>query len=163
MSTEPTMSPINKKLFQDSVRHVRKELKTMKFGKKKIMETKVSRTLMPSIRKKGYFTKDGEIFVPVLQSKMGVRDILRHEFGHALLYHYPGITHKNDFSLFGHTTDVEDYVSNYAMTNPEEDFCETFMVYMKHRGKMPPHHSSERLRKKWRFMTALKRGFRPSS
>lgn len=158
------MSPINKKLFQDSVRYVRKELKTMKFGKKKIMNTKVSRTLMPSIRKKGYFTKDGEIFVPIFQSRMGVRDILRHEYGHALLYQYPGIKDREGFSLFGHTTDVNDYVSHYAMTNPEEDFCETFMAYMKKKGKMPKRNDySMRLRRKWRFITALKRGFGPSS
>jgi len=156
------MSPINKKLFQDSLRHVRRELKTMKFGKKKIMETKVSRTLMPSIIKKGYFTDEGEIFVPILQSKMGVRDILRHEYGHALLFQYPSIKQKEGFDLFGYSTNTDDYASDYAMVNPEEDFCETFMVYMKTKGKFPWNEGSPRLKKKWQFITALKRGFGPS-
>lgn len=155
------MSPINKKLFQDSVRHVRRELKTMKFGKKKIMETKVSRTLIPSVTKKGYFTKGGEIFIPILQSKMGVRDILRHEYGHAILHNYPKIRDRREFSIFGHTTDVNDYFSDYAMTNTDEDFCETFMVYMKKKGKMP-RTNSQRLKRKWRFISSLKRGFGPS-
>lgn len=153
------MSPINKRLFESSVRHVRRELRTMKFGKRKIMKTKVSRTLLPSITKKGYFTDDGQIFIPILQSKRGVRDILRHEYGHALLFHYPSIRTKKGYTYFGHTSDPNDYISNYAMSDPEEDFCETFMVYIKNRGEIQRQKLSPVLMEKWRFITALKRSF----
>lgn len=149
------MSPISDQLFRSSLRHVRRELKTLGLGRKKVMETKVSRTIIPSFKKEAYFTHDGEIFIPILQSKKNVRDMLRHEYGHALLYNYPKIAASKGFLYFGHTTDPEDYVSRYAMTNADEDFCETFTKYLKHRG-VPRKHYSPRLMKKWRFITSLR-------
>ena len=149
------MAPISNQLFRRSLRRVRRELKTLGFGKKKVMETKVSRTIVPSIKKQAYFTHDGEIFVPIFQSKRGVRDMLRHEYGHALLYNYPRITASKGFSYFGHTTDPEDYVSGYAMKHPDEDFCETFMKYLKHGGVARKHYSP-RLMKKWHFIASLR-------
>lgn len=150
------MSPINKKLFQNSLRQVRRELKTLGFGTKQIMETKVSRTILPSIAK-GLFTEYGEIFIPILQSKKGgVRDTLRHEYGHAILHYHPKIMYRKRFHCFRQTTDRDDFVSKYAMKNNHEDFCETFMVYLKHKGKLPQRYSSPRLMKKWRFINGLR-------
>jgi hypothetical protein len=148
------MSPISDQLFRSSLRHVRRELKTLGLAKKKVMETKVSRTIIPSFKKQAYFTHDGEIFIPILQAKKGVRDMLRHEYGHAFLFHYPEITAYKGFLYFGHTTDSRDYVSGYAMTDSDEDFCETFMQYLKHRG-VPQKHYSPRLMKKWHFIASL--------
>lgn len=157
------MSPINDSLFRSSLRHVRRELKTLGFGTKKMLKTKASLTLLPSIMKQSYFTKDGKIYVPRWQSKKrNVRDMLRHEYGHALLFHYPQIKHSKGFQIFGHTNDHNDYVSDYAMTVPVEDFCETFMAYLKHKGK-PPCHLSPRLKKKWAFISRLTKRFRSSS
>jgi hypothetical protein len=83
--------------------------------------------------------------------------MLRHEYGHAFQYHYPEIMHSKGFRSFGHTTNAEDYVSEYAMTNPDEDFCETFLKYLKHRGKIPRKYRSPRLLRKWRFIASLRR------
>jgi hypothetical protein len=150
------MAPISNELFRNSLRHVRRELKTLGFNRKKVMETQVSRTPLPSFRKQAYFTHDGKIFVPMFQSKKNVRDMLRHEYGHSLLFNYPKIAMKNEFINFGHSIDVNDYLTNYAMKNPDEDFCETFMTYMKHHGKLPHKHVSPRMMKKWRFINGLR-------
>jgi len=151
------MSPISETLFTNSLRHVRRELKSMGFGTEKILKTKVSRTLMPSITKKAYFTHGGEIIIPIFQRKKGVRDMLRHEYGHALLYHYPKIGRIKGWIYFGHSKYLSDYVSSYAMENPGEDFCETFMIYLKYRGKPHRKFSSSRLKNKWRFISRLPR------
>jgi len=154
------MAPISETLFKNSLRHVRRELKTLGFGTKKIMKTKAARTLMPSLTKQAYFTQDGRIFVPILQSKKrNVRDMLRHEYGHALLFHYPKIQYLKGFSVFGQTKEPDDYVSKYSMRDPIEDFCETFMYYLKRKGK-PPCDLSANLKKKWDFIAALARRFR---
>ncbi len=149
------MSPISEQLFRSSLSHVRRELKALGFNKKKVMATKVSRTFVPSFRKQAYFTSDGEIFIPILQPKRNVRDMLRHEYGHALLFYYPSIGSRKGFVVFGGTTDCNDYVSKYAMTKPEEDFCETFMVYMKFKGKLK-NKCSQRLQEKWSFIRKIR-------
>jgi hypothetical protein len=150
------MAPISNELFQNSLRHVRRELKTLGFDKKGMLETKVSRTLIPSLRRQAYFHK-GEIFIPILQSRKNVRDMLRHEYGHALLYYFPEIMATKGFRNFCNSSDINDYVSRYAMTNPDEDFCETLMKYMKHGGKFPRKNVSPELMKKWRFISGLRR------
>jgi hypothetical protein len=150
------MAPIDKKLFAASVNHVRREFKKLGFARKKLMNTKIVRTHIPSIRKRGYFTSEGVIYIPVLQQKKGIKDVLRHEYAHALLFHYPKIKGIERFALFGHTKNQDDYISHYAMTNPEEDFCETFMAYIKHKGKLPYKRASSRLKHKWSFITSLR-------
>jgi len=150
------MTPISNELFQNSLRHVRRELKTLGFDRPKVMKTKVQRTIVPSLRKQAYFTDDGEIYIPILQSRRHVRDKIRHEYGHALLFHYHGITGRSGFSCFGHSRNRDDYVSQYAMTGPEEDFCETFMLFLRHRGKLPKKYLSPRIKEKWRFVNSLR-------
>jgi hypothetical protein len=151
------MTPISNELFQNSLRHVRRELKTFGFDKPKVMKTKVHRTIIPSLRKQAYFTSDGEIYIPILQSKHHVRDKIRHEYGHSLLFHYPWIMGLRGFSSFGHSAERVDYVSQYAMTGPEEDFCETFMLFLKFKGKLPKRYGSVLIRKKWKFINSLRR------
>jgi hypothetical protein len=139
-------------------------LKRCGLATKKMMKTKAQRTLIPSITKEAYFTEDGRIFVPIWQSrKRCVRDMIRHEYGHALLYHYPTISQSKKFQdTFCNSSDRDDYVTQYAMRDPIEDFCETFMLYMKYKG-LPRTHLSENLKKKWDFIASLWKRFHRAS
>ena len=92
-------------------------------------------------------------------------DVLRHEYGHALEGKYPKFIHNNEFrKVFGKAygdkkssdTNANHYVSTYAMTCSQEDFAETFMYYIKHKGKVPLKWSDNRaIRAKWSFIDGL--------
>ena len=96
----------------------------------------------------------GEIQIPAVSlarlgelfghPRVGLRDVLRHEFGHALVDIYPRMFRTASFrQAFGASIhsdlrwhyDPELFISPYAATNPEEDFCETFMVWLSTGGK----------------------------
>ena len=97
-------------------------------------------------------------------------DIFRHEFGHALADLYPGALRKG--SLFRKTFDgaygenptrapdsgdwEDDYVSKYATDSTQEDFAETFMFYLKHKGKIPAKFAKKpAICKKWRAVAKI--------
>lgn len=52
----------------------------------------------------------------------------------------------------GLSTIPEFHVSDYASTDASEDFAETFMLYLRHRGRLPPWHQTTAKREKWRFI-----------
>lgn len=112
----------------------------------------------------------GHMYIPrwVLLSNGGtysLRDILRHEYGHAVAHYYPAMIQRskrfsetfNGRYFGGHTFefDARDCVSTYAMTSPMEDFAETFMLYVKHKGKKPAKFKSEATTRKWQFVADL--------
>ena len=45
--------------------------------------------------------------------------------------------------------------SEYAATAPAEDFAETFMLYVRHGDRLPAHHDTIPIRRKWRFIRDL--------
>ena len=76
-----------------------------------------------------------------------LRHVLRHEYGHALAHKHPALVKRSrDFTeTFGGRYDsrrrVDDYspfmhVSQYAATQPSEDFAETFALYVRSRGNI---------------------------
>lgn len=99
---------------------------------------------------------------PMWYGERQMLDVLRHEFGHALADRYAKFFRGGIFkTAFGASYgekkvfDGEDweseYVSKYATTATQEDFAETFMLYMKHKGKMPVRYSGKRaIGKKWK-------------
>jgi hypothetical protein len=117
--------------------------------------------------------KVGHIYVPqyVLvhgfwQERGSLRGILRHEYGHALAHHYPSLINGKWFQgIFGGKYSDEafpddwegDFVSDYAGTNPSEDFAETFMVYLRNRGGLPRCFSTPAMGRKWKFIRDLGR------
>ncbi len=87
-------------------------------------------------------------------------DVLRHEFGHALADAYPQYFHCKHFAdAFGRSYgrwkvaedgDEGNYVSAYARTYTQEDFAETFMLYVKYKGVLPQEFArNEAIRAKW--------------
>lgn len=100
-------------------------------------------------------------------------DVLRHEYGHALADTHRGLLRSSRFvDAFGapHSSDIEweydgeFHVTGYAATDPSEDFAETFMLYLKHDGRLPGCLTTPAIRAKWRFVRSLcgavRRGWR---
>jgi len=136
----------------------------------------------PFRRRLGYL--EGDIYIPrwVIgegwnQNRGSLRDILRHEYGHALAFGYPQLVRRSsrfrEFFGAGHDEDedLEDwedrpesaFVSNYARVNPAEDFAETFMIYLRRQSRCPQTYRDRYLRRKWRFVrevvTRVRDGF----
>ena len=98
------------------------------------------------------------------ETRTSLRDVLRHEYGHALAHTHRGLFCSVPFKrAFGshHDADIKwDYdaqrhVTEYAATSPSEDFAETFMLYLRHDGELPEKFNAWRIRRKWRFIREL--------
>ncbi len=119
--------------------------------------------------------KPAEIFIPIISvsriyDALGLwpgpahysrSDILRHEYGHALAYIHRGLIRSPKFrDAFHFAHDCEDEIeydpefhfTTYAATDPSEDWAETFMFYLKHRGRLPETHKSPAKKIKWHFV-----------
>jgi hypothetical protein len=125
----------------------------------------------------------GEIRIPMLSlSKIGdlfrhqytsLRDVLRHEYAHAIADTHRGLIRSRRFrAAFGDAHDVacsyhfdsEIHITEYAANRPWDDFAETFMVYVRQRGRLAKRHTTPWIKDKWRFVrdlcTAIKAGRR---
>ena len=121
----------------------------------------------------------GEILIPgiagvrLLEFIRGIhtslRDVLRHEWAHAVADHRPAaIGTKRFVSAFGGSYDGEEKVSDYdpddhltlyAATCPCEDFAEVFHFYLKHKGRLPVRlRNKPAIVRKWKFVASLARG-----
>ena len=107
-------------------------------------------------RFKDYFT----------QSYTSLRDVIRHEFGHALADTHRGLFRSSRFvAAFGASHgwstewehDQKHHVTPYAATAPAEDFAEVFMIYVRHAGRLPSNLSTAPIRLKWRFIDDLRK------
>lgn len=113
----------------------------------------------------------GHIYVPqrviadgLLLERGSLRDIIRHEYGHALAHYYPELisiprfqkTFGGDYYDYkGAMMERDSYISDYARTRPCEDFAETFMVYLRRGGCMPAKMENKQLIRKWKFIAWL--------
>lgn len=105
-----------------------------------------------------------------LGTKANALDVFRHEFGHALADLYPGALKKDGTfrAAFGGSYGEEPaeergvdgweerYVSEYATSATQEDFAETFMLFVKHKGKIPARFARKSaIRRKWNAVAAI--------
>lgn len=110
--------------------------------------------------------------------KNSALDVMRHEFGHALAHRYPEALRDGDVFLraFGgpygkrpaRGTDPDDWdgrcVTPYAATATREDFAETFMLFVKHKGKIPAKFARKTaIRKKWNAVAKIVRAVAAST
>lgn len=51
----------------------------------------------------------------------------------------------------------EPHVPEYATADSAEDFAEVFWKYLKDKGKLPKHHDTAPIRRKWKFVEDLRR------
>ena len=97
---------------------------------------------------------------------MPLRAVLRHEFGHALADMHRGLFRSRRFSdVFGaaHDSDCEweydpeHHITEYAASDPSEDFAEVFRFYLRHKGRLPRRMATAPIRRKWRFIDELRK------
>ena len=150
-----------------AVRQVERELASHGFWNEELAQVEVE--LVPiGFGAYGYY--DGTILVPSLSlPKIGdllsrrytaLVDVVRHEFGHALEdILVEAFTSDKFDKAFGTPYEYDPvlFVSNYASKNTSEDFAETFMLYLKHGGKIPTRFLTKPIQKKWRFIKWLGR------
>jgi hypothetical protein len=95
---------------------------------------------------------------------VSLRDVLRHEYAHAIAHLYPDVLRRLRFaSVFGHgygsgimsDFDSEQHVTPYAASEPAEDFAETVMEYLRHRGDLPTKWGTQPIRTKWSYVRKL--------
>jgi hypothetical protein len=114
---------------------------------------------------------EGEMYIPLFSlahlsntKNNSLRDVIRHEYAHAFAHQYPELIFTQKFSnVFGGTYNdftsslmpAESYISDYAKTMPMEDFAETFMFYLKHKGKITAKFSNKKLIAKWNFIAKI--------
>ncbi|MEM4248605.1 MAG: putative zinc-binding metallopeptidase, partial [Candidatus Nanoarchaeia archaeon] len=101
-------------------------------------------------------------------AQQSMQHLLFHELGHIFVYRYVPRSLKKDTefkALFGDLTKQyrrklsrlrthPDFISNYAQSHPEENFCEVFAVYCAHEGKirkmyehLKKHKKSDKVKK----------------
>ncbi len=114
----------------------------------------------------------GHIYIPKLvlsqgfwQNRGSLRDIIRHEYGHALSHLYPELIVQSAqfenafgghyYDYYASSMDLASYISDYARTMPCEDFAETFMVYVRRKGIIPAALADKQLVKKWNFIRSV--------
>lgn len=116
------------------------------------------------------------VYLPIaaLWRDLGVKanalDVIRHEYGHALADLYPGALKKGGVfraafgGAYGEAPAEEcvadgwgdRYVSEYATSMTQEDFAETFMLFMKYKGKIPAKYAKKpAIRKKWKTVAEI--------
>ena len=98
-----------------------------------------------------------------------ILDVVRHEFGHALADRFGkffrGEIFKGAFGasygekkVFDGEDWSDEHVSAYASSMTQEDFAETFMLYLKHKGRMPVKFRGKRaIEKKWKAVARIVR------
>ena len=96
-------------------------------------------------------------------SPSSLRDILRHELGHAFAVEHPQLVRRSAAfrRAFGARyddqaeQDEDDCITAYAATNAAEDFAETFMTYLRLRGRFAPFKGQRAVHRKLRFVQGL--------
>lgn len=102
------------------------------------------------------------------KKKETVVDILRHEYGHAFAdVNRRRIETKRFEKAFGWPHDVaydggveydpENHITEYAAESSGEDFAEIFWKFLKHKGKLPRHHHTKPIIRKWKFVESLRK------
>ena len=173
---EGTLQIVTMQRLERALACVRRELETHGFWTPRLAEVDVY--LVPVGLAYGWHVEIGKgyIGIPAVSAcrvgdllvgrRTSLRDVLRHEHGHALAHCHRGLFRSRGFTeAFGrphHSTrdeyfDHRAHVSDYAATAAAEDFAETFMVYVRHGGRWPWRHRATRLVRKWRFIHGVAR------
>lgn len=122
-----------------------------------------------------HYGRSGNIKIPCVSlSKMmdlwfgrytSLRDVLRHEFGHAFADTHRGLFRSHRFrDAFGACHgwsieldfDLDHHVSVYSASASAEDFAEVFMIYVRSAGRLPASLCTRPIRRKWGFIEQLR-------
>lgn len=123
------------------------------------------------------YGSDGAICIPAVsvvrlidhlwqgRTQVPLRQVLRHEWAHALAHHHHGLVANREFiRVFDGSHDCrrrvrsyspERHISEYASQEPMEDFAEVFMEFVKHRGMLPGRWRTTAIERRWQFVAKL--------
>lgn len=171
------MQTISKKQLDTANLAVTGELASLGFWDEELAKTETYLTFAGRSYGLQFYESSGEIHIPSIslcrlgekilrQKRVALRDILRHEFAHALAHTYPELVKNTQFEkVFGGPHEMDPglaqvydsafHVSEYAASMPMEDFAEVFMLYLKHKGQLPKRLDRPAIRKKWKYIDKL--------
>jgi hypothetical protein len=150
------------------------ELRKFGFYDQRVVGIEVYLTLVGDVFGWQNYGGNGHINVPAVSlarlrgligyEKASLRDVLRHEYAHAVADTHRGLMRSRRFSAaFGgshasekaSTYDRTLHVTAYAAANPGEDFAEVFMMFLKHKGRAPRRFRTPGIQRKWEFVREL--------
>jgi hypothetical protein len=176
---------ISLKKINAAILHVQNELYAngLWYEGSPLTEIEIYFCSIPRIFLKGFFMhetskwdsfmgyKDGKLYIPKLSlahldnSKYSsIRDVVRHEYAHAFAHQYFVLIQKKAFeiafggdynSAYKKEMPADAYFTKYAMEYPREDFAETFMLYLKWKGKLPKKFTNKQLISKWNYVAHI--------
>jgi hypothetical protein len=153
---------------------VRLELQRLGFFSESLQGVKVRLIPFGSAYGYQYYGGSGEIHIPAVSLSRfstllgypytSLRDVIRHEYGHAVADQHRGLIRSRKFSTaFGtghHFEKREEFhpevhLTRYAAASTGEDFAETFMTYVRTGGVVPREIKSLAIRRKFLFLSEL--------
>jgi hypothetical protein len=164
-----TLKRLNKALFQ-----VQTELENLGFYDESIQAVDVYLIIAGVAYGWHYYGSSGNIHIPAIsfgkivdlfsRRYTSLRDILRHEYAHAIADTHRGLFRSSRFSdafdgshesSVAWEFDPDLHLTQYAATSSSEDFAETFMFYLRHGGVLPTARATPAIRRKWSFICRL--------
>jgi len=164
-----TLTRLNKALFQ-----VQTELEELGFFDEAIQTVDVYLVTFGIAYGWHFYGTSGDINIPAIsfgrildlfgRPYISLRDILRHEYAHAVADTHRGLIRSSRFSEAfdgSHGSSVEWefdpdlHLTEYAATSSSEDFAETFMFYVRHRGVLSVARRTPAIRRKWSYIRSL--------
>jgi hypothetical protein len=174
--TIPSRRPVLVSQFtlERAVKQVRRELRVLGLWDERMARVPVRRVLFGIYYGWQWYGSGSDICLPWLSLNRlsdywageykPVLDIVRHEYGHAFADTHRSLIRSRRFrEAFGtahsdersHEYDERVHFTEYSATNASEDFAEVFMLYVRHRGRLPRQHRTRAKRAKWRLMRRL--------
>lgn len=174
-----TLQVVTMRRLEGALACVRRELEVQGFWTKRLADVDVY--LVPVGLAYGWHVahEPGVICIPAVSAcrlgdllhgrKTSLRDVLRHEHGHALANCHRGLLRSREFTrAFGraHSSpeaepfEPDAHLTEYAATAAAEDFAETFMAYVRHRGRWSEGGQRPALKRKWTFIHDLQNAIR---
>jgi hypothetical protein len=165
---------VTPKRLRQGISQIRRELQQLGFLSEGVRKVRVKLTPFGMAYGYQYYGSSGDICIPALSLSRfstllgypytSLRDVLRHEYGHAVADLHRGLIRSKKFSSAfgsGHCFEKREefhpevHLTPYAAHSPGEDFAETFMIFVRRGGLLPEWNGSMAIKRKWRFLNDL--------
>lgn len=173
------MKIVTPKRLRQGISQIRLELQQLGFLSEALRKVRVKLTPFGTAYGYQYYGSSGDIYIPVLSLSRfstllgypytSLRDVLRHEYGHAVADLHRGLIRSKKFSSAfgsGHCFEKREefhpefHLTPYAAHSPGEDFAETFMIFVRTGGVLPQKWKKSPIKQKWLFIKEIGRAIR---